>query len=118
MKVNVVKRKAGSNRELSHVSYDIADSKNVRELLYAVMVQELAGKSEVSSPGKIVCETYGKKRYSPEHAWEILQQDFSDGLFRVFFNGREYTALDKKLDLQAENELVIIRLVMMAGRMW
>lgn len=118
MRVNVVKRKAGSNRELSHVSYDISDSKNVKELLHAVMVQELSAGPDFSSPGKIACEAYRKDRYSKEKAWEILQQDFIDGLFRVFLNGREYTSLEEELDLQPDNELVIIKLVMMAGRMW
>ena len=48
----------------------------------------------------------------------LLEQDFSDGLFRVFFNGEEYTNLTDVLDVQEENELVIIRLIMMAGRLW
>lgn len=118
MKVNVVKRKAGSNRELSHVSYEISDSKSVKELLYAVMMRELTAESDCSSPGKIAFGAYRKDQYTPEKAWEILQQDFKDGLFRVFFNGQEYTLLKEELDLQDENELVIIKLVMMAGRMW
>lgn len=118
MQVDVVKRKAGSSRELAHRSYRIPDSKNLKELLYAVMMQELSSEPDLSSPGKIAREVYRKGSYSPQQAWEILQQDFADGLFRVFFNGREYTELAEELDVQKENELVIIKLVMMAGRMW
>ena len=86
MKINVVKRKAASNRELSHAVYDIPEVK--------------------------------ERKYTKEQAWDILEQDFSDGLFRVFFNGEEYTNLTDVLDVQEENELVIIRLIMMAGRLW
>jgi len=118
MKVNVVRRKPGFKRKLSHASYDIADSKNVQELLYAVMMQELTARPDLSSPGKIAYESWRTNRYTPAKAWEILQQDFADGLFRIFFNDHEYTSLTEELEIQAENELVIIRLVMMAGRMW
>ena len=84
MKINVVKRKAASNRELSHAVYELSQ----------------------------------ERKYTKEQAWDILEQDFSDGLFRVFFNGEEYTNLTDVLDVQEENELVIIRLIMMAGRLW
>lgn len=118
MRVNVVKRKAGSNRELSHAAYDIPDSGTLKELLYAVMTAELNSEPDVSSPGKIAYETHRKERYSAEQAWEILKQDFADGLFRVYFNRKEYTGLEQTLELGEENELVIVKLIMMAGRMW
>ena len=53
-----------------------------------------------------------------DKALEVMVQDFLDGLFRVFINGEEYKALDEKLKLQGENEVVFIRFVMMAGRLW
>ena len=58
------------------------------------------------------------EKYNEEQAWKILKQDFEDGLFRVFFNQKEYTSLSEELKPQEENELVIIRLVMLTGRLW
>lgn len=118
MKINVVKRKAASNRKLSHAVYDIPEVKDLRGLLYQIMLVELSARPELSSAGKIAYELSQERKYTKEQAWDILEQDFSDGLFRVFFNGEEYTNLTDVLDMQEENELVIIRLIMMAGRLW
>ena len=109
MKINVVKRKAASNRELSHAVYDIPEVKDLRGLLYQIMLVELSARPELSSAGKIAYELSQERKYTKEQAWDILEQDFSDGLFRVFFNGEEYTNLTDVLDVQEENELVIIR---------
>lgn len=118
MKINVVKRKVASNRELSHAVYDIPEVKDLRGLLYQIMLVELSARPELSSAGKIAYELSQERKYTKEQAWDILEQDFSDGLFRVFFNGEEYTNLTDVLDVQEKNELVIIRLIMMAGRLW
>ena len=118
MKVNVVKRKAASNKELSHVMYEIPDIKLLKDLLYEIMMVELSDVSEVFSSDKENCDTYKKRTYHPDQAWAILKQDFEDGLFRVYFNQDEYTNLEEPLKIQEENELVIIKLVMMAGRLW
>ena len=118
MKIKVVKRKAASNKELSHELYEIPDVKYLHELLYQIMLKELSGTPELSSAGKIVYETYQKQKYTAEQAWNIVKQDFEDGLFRVFFNQEKYGKLEDTLKVKEENELVIIRLVMMAGRLW
>ena len=110
MKIKVVKRKAASNKELSHEIYEIPDVKYLHELLYQIMRKELSGTPELSSAGK--------EKYTAEQAWNIVKQDFEDGLFRVFFNQEEYKKLEDTLKVKEENELVIIRLVMMAGRLW
>ena len=110
MKINVVKRKAASNRELSHAVYDIPEVKDLRGLLYQIMLVELSARPELSSAGKIAYELSQERKYTKEQAWDILEQDFSDG--------EEYTNLTDVLDVQEENELVIIRLIMMAGRLW
>ncbi|MDO4454859.1 MAG: hypothetical protein Q4B90_10265 [Eubacteriales bacterium] len=118
MKVNVVKRKAASHKELSHVVYEIHDVKYLKELLYEIMVMELSSTPEISSPGKLAYNIWQEKEYHVDQAWTILKQDFEDGLFRVYFNGDEYTNLEDSLKIQEENELVIIKLVMIAGRLW
>lgn len=43
---------------------------------------------------------------------------FEDGLYRVFIDGVEATALDAPLQLDEGAELTLIRLTMLAGRMW
>ena len=125
MKINVVKRKAASNRELSHAVYDIPEVKDLRGLLYQIMLVELSARPELSSAGfwDDVAKSTSVSRQLKElqdslEEYQKLEQDFSDGLFRVFFNGEEYTNLTDVLDVQEENELVIIRLIMMAGRLW
>lgn len=118
MKVNVVKRKAASHKVLSHTAYEICDVKYLKDLLYEIMIAELSSTPEVSSPGKLAYDVWQGKKYNVDQAWTILKQDFEDGLFRVYFNGDEYTSLEDLLNIQEENELVIIKLIMMAGRLW
>lgn len=52
MKINVVKRKAASNRELSHAVYDIPEVKDLRGLLYQIMLVELSARPEAFISGK------------------------------------------------------------------
>ncbi len=118
MRVYVIKRKVSSDRELSRVVYNLPEIRKVEELLCEVMKAELHSEEGISSPGKFVFETWQKEKYNEEQAWKILKQDFEDGLFRVFFNQKEYTSLSEELKPQEENELVIIRLVMLTGRLW
>ena len=111
MIVKVKKRKAGSYRDLSFEEYDIKQVNSLEELLIQVTSMELMKERENE-------KLYNRQVYSMEKAVEIMKQDFEDGLFRVFFNQREYVSLEEVLEWQEENELVFIRLVMMAGRLW
>ena len=45
-------------------------------------------------------------------------QAFEDGLYRVFINEKEQVDLDVPLDLQEGDQLTLIKLTMLAGRMW
>ena len=118
MKVKVIKKKGSSHKELSHDIYHIQDVKYLHELLYQIMAIEIVKKPEIEQVGKIVYDVYNEKKYSLQQAWNILKQDFEDGLFRVYFNKEEYTHMDDELNIQDDNELVIIKFVMMAGRLW
>lgn len=53
-----------------------------------------------------------------EHAVQVMIQDFEDGLFRVYLNGTECTDLKEHLGVKDEDEIVFIRFIMLAGRMW
>ena len=111
MVIKVKKRKAGSYRDLAFEEYKVGNVNTLGELLEEIVCIELQKVKENK-------DLYNTKTYSKEKAIEIMKQDFEDGLFRVFFNGSEYTAYEEKLEKQEENELVFIRLVMMAGRLW
>lgn len=43
---------------------------------------------------------------------------FQDGLYRVFLRDEELTELNAPLSLQENDTLVLIRLTMLAGRLW
>ena len=51
-------------------------------------------------------------------AVQVMLQDFEDGLFRVYLNGEECLDLKGKLAVKDEDEVVLLRFVMLAGRMW
>lgn len=67
MKVNVVKRKAASNRALSRVAYELSDIKYLKELLYEVMILEMSSQTQT---------------YTVQKAWKHSQTGLDDGLFR------------------------------------
>lgn len=124
MIIHVKKRKAGSYRDLAFETYEIGEVNTVEELLVELTAVEIdrvrtaADSSPREEIGKISFTHLDGKVSERENAVAVMKQDFTDGLFRVFFNEKEYTRLDEALEVQAENELVLIRLVMMAGRLW
>lgn len=148
MVVNVKKRKAGSYRDLAYETYEINEVETLAELLSEIthaemdrlkqsIVPETSGQPgrtdeavvsdrartqedsrEKEEIGKISFDLYSGKQPDFKSAIAVMEQDFTDGLFRVFFNEQECTRLDEKLEIHRENELVLIRLVMMAGRLW
>lgn len=111
MIVKVKKRKAGSYRDLAFEEYEVKNVKTLGELLEEITQIELRN-------AKANTKLYNQNTYSLEKAVGIMKQDFEDGLFRVFFNQKEYTDYEETIEWQEENELVFIRLVMMAGRLW
>lgn len=111
MIVKVKKKKGGSYRELTFEEYEIPRVTTLGALLQEVVLVEFQRSREKQ-------ELYNAKTYSLDKTITIMKQDFEDGLFRVFFNEKEYTSYEDVLDWQEENELVLIRLVMMAGRLW
>lgn len=111
MIVKVKKRKAGSYRDLTYEEYQIDKVKTVEELLIEILKIELKNAREKEN-------SYNSNVYSLEKAVHVMKQDYLDGLFRVFFNQKEYNVLEDEIEWQEENELVFIKLVMLAGRLW
>lgn len=132
MKVKIIKKKASSLRELGSESVTIKDAETLSELLIEIsryeymrqnnLQEHVLLKSEIEDLAQMGKVTFGDKYNNNviafEKTIETMMQDFADGLFRVFFNERECMELDEKLELKEENEVVLIRLVMLAGRLW
>lgn len=53
-----------------------------------------------------------------QKAIEAALLAFQDGLYRVFLRDEELTELNAPLSLQENDTLVLIRLTMLAGRLW
>ncbi len=61
---------------------------------------------------------YNERNADPDQAVEVAIQAFEDGLFRIFAGTDELTVLDEPLTLADGAEIMIIKLTMLAGRMW
>lgn len=132
MKIMMVKRKAASRKELGREVYELPDVHNLRELLWSITEIEYHKQFEpvCASPvlskedlqkqeGKIVFhKSYDTRRDDLNRAKQRVLQDYEDGLFRVFVQGEEVGDLEEDLHLQEGDEIVCIRLVMLAGRLW
>ena len=61
---------------------------------------------------------YNENDADPERAVTTAIQAFEDGLYRVFTGDAELTSLDAPLGLAPDETITLIRLTMLAGRMW
>lgn len=132
MKIKIIKKKASSLKELSHEDIKLEQIETLKDLLVQITIyefykqhtskQELLTQDEINEQaqlGKITWkELYNNKKEDITKIIEVMLQDYHDGLFRVFLNKEECGDLDEKLVFEEENEVVIIKLVMMAGRLW
>lgn len=130
MKFNIIKKKASSLRELDHETIELNDIQTLYDLLYSISYYEYQKQCNnqlkpykqeeiqaLSNIGKITFENYHEQG-DFNQAFNTMIQDFKDGLFRVYLNGEECNNLDESLLFNDENEVVLIKLVMLAGRLW
>lgn len=130
MKFNIVKKKASSLRELGHETIELNEIQTLNDLLYSISYYEYKKQGNVllkpyqkeeiqtlSKLGKITFENYHEQG-NFNQAINTMIQDFKDGLFRVYLNENECTDLNERLNLKEENDVVLIQLVMLAGRLW
>ena len=133
MEICVVRKKAASLKELAREIIDVPVVKTIQELLMVISTFEydkqyrtrhlVALKEEEikaqSNLGRISFERlFNENKDSLEKSVEIMVQDFQDGLFRVYINQKEYTKLTDEISMNFHDEVVFIRLVMLAGRLW
>lgn len=69
--------------------------------------------------GKISFGTpYNEQKANSEEAIQTALQAFEDGLFKVFINDVEQGVESPTIQLNDGDQLVFIKLTMLAGRMW
>lgn len=144
MRLNVIRKKASSLRELGRESLELPAISTLEELLTEMTasefrkrsesrgvdhqddsldsVQESLSKEEIGQQAALgrvkFSDSYQENMGDMETAIQVMMQDFKDGLFRVYLNEKECLDLKEKLEIKDGDDVVLIRLVMLAGRMW
>lgn len=132
MKFQIITKKNGSHRELGRQTLELDHVETLEDLLQQVCADTLhraanrrrdtltqADIQESAACGKVDFGDSPRTAVPPlQTALHTMVQDFHDGLLRVYVNGHACTDLTEKLVLQAENEVVFLRLILLAGRLW
>ena len=134
LQINV--KQLGRKRDvLAPVQYELPQKpETLRQLLHLLVAREveqyntpavkifsendLKSISEIN--GRIVFASQADERQYVDlpQAQHIAIQGFEDGLFRLFINDNEAADLDSPLELNENDRITILRLTMLAGRMW
>lgn len=140
MKLNVNIKQIGQRRQaVKPIPFEVAGApETVRELITQTVTtcvreyekrQQMSGEvpqplttqqiTDMADVGKIAFGiNYGEKKPDLQQAIETALQAFADGIYRVFLNEEELTALDQQITLNAEDTLTFVRLTLLAGRMY
>ena len=139
MQIYINMKTAGSRKPaLAKTPYEIPDSvcsvKELLESLVEIEVERYNRKSEDDTLIKYLTETqieeqastgkvsfgrvYSDKKADPGKAAENALQCYRDGLVRVFRNEQELEQLEETVHFEPGDEITLIRLTFLAGRMW
>lgn len=132
MKIQIVKKKASSLKELGKEVIEIPKVFTLKELLIVILYNEyktiydhqmkiLNDKDieQLAKLGKVSFSIlYNEDKRNLDELIEVMLQDFQDGLYRVYINGQECQDINSQIQLQENDEVVFIRFVMLAGRLW
>lgn len=139
MQIYINMKTAGSRRPaLQKTPYEIPDSvSSVKELLESLVKIEVERYNEKNADDTIVKyltntqieeqaatgkvdfgRVYSDKKADPEKSVENALQCYQDGLVRVFRNEQELEQLEETVQFEPEDEITLIRLTFLAGRMW
>ncbi len=93
------------------------DSQTYRpELFDYITASEIKDKS---STGKVSFGAlYNTNKQDLGYALDNAIESFKDGIYCLFINNTQFTELDKNIVLREEDVVTVIRLTMLAGRMW
>ena len=139
MQIYINMKTAGSRKPaLAKTPYEIPDSvSSVKELLESLVkieVERYNRKNEDDTLIRYLTETqieeqastgkvsfgrvYSDKKADPGKAVENALQCYRDGLVRVFRNEQELEQLEEAVRFEPGDEITLIRLTFLAGRMW
>ncbi len=132
----VAKRRNG----VTTTSYGISDGiRTVSELITDIVKREVSSFNErvadeskgrlksyltndeienLASSGKINSAINSEKTQDEEAAIANAIQCFEDGIYRIFVGDKELQSLDEEIILVENDELTIVHLTMLSGRMW
>ena len=86
-----------------------------RDILSIMTNENIAKAARI---GKIGDEVHGDKKANLKKALDTAYLAFEDGLYCIFINDEQTEKLDNSLNLKDGDILTLIRLTMLAGRMW
>ena len=86
-----------------------------RDILSIMTNENIAKAARI---GKIGDEVHGDKKANLEKALDTAYLAFEDGLYCIFINDEQTEKLDDSLNLKDGDILTLIRLTVLAGRMW
>lgn len=86
-----------------------------RDILSIMTNENIAKAARI---GKIGDEVHGDKKANLKKALDTAYLAFEDGLYCIFINDEQTEKLDDNLNLKDGDILTLIRLTMLAGRMW
>ena len=139
MQIYINMKTAGSRKPaLAKTPYEIPDSvcsvKELLESLVEIEVERYNRKNEDDTLIKYLTETqieeqastgkvsfgriYSDKKADPGKAAENALQCYRDGLVRVFRNEQELEHLEEAVHFEPGDEITLIRLTFLEGRMW
>lgn len=96
-----------------HQASDDFDTDNLHNLKTTDEIENQAPTGKIAFG--FICEG---KTVDSETAIANAIQCHEDGLFRIFLNGRMVSASDNEIDIKDGDTLSVVRLTMLAGRLW
>ena len=102
--------------ELVKINVEKFNKKIDENDILSIMTNENIAKA--ARIGKIGDEVHGDKKANLKKALDTAYLAFEDGLYCIFINDEQTEKLDDSLNLKDGDILTLIRLTMLAGRMW
>ena len=102
--------------ELVKINVEKFNKKIDEKDILSIMTNENIAKA--ARIGKIGDEVHGDKKANLEKALDTAYLAFEDGLYCIFINDEQTEKLDDSLNLKDGDILTLIRLTMLAGRIW
>ena len=102
--------------ELVKINVEKFNKKIDEKDILSIMTNENIAKA--ARIGKIGDEVHGDKKANLKKALDTAYLAFEDGLYCIFINDEQTEKLDDSLNLKDDDILTLIRLTMLAGRMW